>query len=118
MKKMQSGIQFKQGDIVIVPFPFSDLRGMRQRPVLIISNNEYNNNYEDIITCGITSNLKNANHSILFDNDNLSEGEIPKKSRIKVDKLFTLEKSIIKKKIAKLNTEYMAGVKEEFMGLV
>jgi len=114
---MQSGTQFKQGDILIVPFPFSDLRGMRQRPVLIISNNEYNNSCEDIITCGITSNLKNTNYSILFNNENLSEGEIPKKSRIKVDKLFTLEKSIIKRKIARLDSEYMAKVKGEFIGL-
>ena len=115
---MKSGIQFKQGDILIVPFPFSNLRGLQQRPVLVISNNEYNRDCEDIITCGITSNLKNVQCSILLDNPNLLEGRIPAKSRIKVDKLFTLEKSIIKKKIAKVNDECMTKIKKEFVNLI
>ena len=115
---MKSGIQFEQGDILIVPFPFSDLRGVMQRPVLVISRSEYNNGCEDIITCGITSNLKNTQCSVLLDNNDLIEGGIPKKSRIKVDKLFTLEKSIVKKKIARLNSECMKKVRREFVGLV
>ena len=115
---MKSGIQFKQGDILIVPFPFSDLRGLRQRPVLVISRNEYNNNCEDIITCGITSNLKDTQCSILLDNTNLVEGEIPVKSRIKIDKLFTLEKTIVKKKIARVSNDCMTMVKQKFIGLV
>ncbi len=115
---MKFGMQFKQGDVLIVPFPFSDLGGLRQRPVLVLSNNNYNDSCKDIITCGITSNLKNAQCSVLLDNDNLLEGEIPIKSRIKVDKLFTLEKSIIKKKIARLDKECMEKVRKEFVGLV
>ena len=115
---MRFGIQFNQGDILIVPFPFSDLRGTKQRPVLVISKTEYNDNGDDIITCGLTSNLKDSEYSVLIDNNNLSEGEIPIKSRIKVDKLFTLEKSIVKKKIAKINKEIMEKVKKEFLDLV
>ena len=115
---MKFGTQFKQGDILIVPFPFSDLRGLRQRPVLVISNDKYNNCCEDIITCGITSNLKDAQCSVLFDNDNLVEGNIPLRSRVKVDKLFTLEKSIIKKKIARLDNGSMVKVRKEFFELV
>ena len=116
--KMKSGIQFKQGDILIVPFPFSDLKGLRQRPVLVISHDEYNEDCEDIITCGITSNLKDTRCSVLFNEDNLLEGKIPLKSRIKVDKLFTLEKSIVKKKIARLDSECMKKVKKEFRELI
>ena len=118
IKKMKFGIQFKQGDILIVPFPFSDLRGLKQRPVLVISRNEYNNNCEDIITCGITSNLRDTKCSILLDNNDILEGKIPVKSRIKVDKLFTLEKSIVKKKIARLNNKCMAKVRKEFVDLI
>jgi len=49
--------------------------------------------------------------------ENLLEGKIPVKSRIKVDKLFTIEKSIVKKKIARLNNECMIKVRKEFVGL-
>jgi mRNA interferase MazF len=115
---MKSGIMFEQGDILIVPFPFSDLSSIKQRPVLVISKTIHNKNTEDIITCGITSNLKDVKHSILINNNNLESGQIPTQSRIKVDKLFTLDRSIVKKRIAKLNNTTINKVKKEFLDLV
>lgn len=115
---MKSGIQFKQGEILIVPFPFSDLKGTKQRPVLVLSKTGYNDNCDDIITCGLTSNLKDSEYSVLIDNKDLIEGQIPTASRIKVDKLFTLEKTIVRKKIARIGKETMDKVKKEFLELV
>lgn len=115
---MKSGTVFEQGEILIVPFPFTDLSGIKQRPVLVISKTEDNKKSEDIITCGITSYLRDIKHSILIDNEDLIAGKIPKRSRIKLDKLFTIEKSIVKKKIAKLNKESLDKVREEFIRLV
>ena len=115
---MISGTQFRQGDIIIVPFPFSDLRGTKQRPVLVLSKTEYNDNCEDVVTCGITSNKKDSKHSVLIDNKDLIEGLIPNSSRIKVDKLFTLEQTIVIKKIARVNKETFEKVKKEFINLV
>ncbi len=109
---------FKQGDIIIVPFPFSNLSSIKQRPVIVLSKTKDNEVSEDIITCGITSNLRGIKHSILIDNSNLEEGKIPKESRVKVDKIFTIEKSIIKKRIARLNKETFEKVKSEFINLV
>jgi len=43
-----------QKEIVLLPFPFSDLEGTRVRPALVISNNElnkkYNTNGSNILT--------------------------------------------------------------------
>jgi len=111
MKKTKSGIVFEQGEIAIVPFPFTDLSNIKQRPVLVLSNNSYNRKSEDIITCGITSNLKNKEYSVLIDYENLVKGNIPTKSRIKVDKLFTLKKAIVRNRVAKVDEETMAEVK-------
>ena len=115
---MKFGIQFKQGDIVIVPFPFSNLSETKQRPVLVLSNADYNNSCEDIITCGITTNKRDTKYSVLIENKNLIEGQIPAISRIKVDKLFTLDKTIVIKKIARINKETFDRVREEFLSLI
>ncbi len=114
---MKSGIIYEQGEIAIVPFPFSDLSGIKQRPVLILSKDVDNKSSDDIITCGITSNLKNAKYSVLIDNKDLKKGIIPTESRIKVDKLFTLDKNIIKKRVAKVNESVLLKVKKEFFSL-
>ena len=115
---MKSGIRCEQQDIVIVPFPFTDLSSTKQRPVLILSKNEYNQKGGDVITCGITSNLDNKEYSILIDNSSLAEGSIPVKSRIKIDKLFTISKLLVRKKVAKLNNEQFESVKKELFRLL
>lgn len=115
---MKFGIMYEQGEILIVPFPFSDLSSIKQRPVLVLSKKIDNISSNDLITCGITSFLKETKYSLLIDNNNLEKGQIPVTSRIKIDKLFTLDKNIIKKKIAKLNKNTFEQVKKEFLKLV
>ena len=115
---MKSGTLFNQGDVIIVPFPFSNLTGVRQRPVLVLSKSAYSMECGDIVTCGITSNLKDSKYSILIDNSNLMEGNIPVKSRIRVDKLFTIEQSIVIKKFGRLNKDTFGKVKKEFLNLI
>lgn len=36
-KKMQYMMKFNPGEIIIIPFPFSDLSGRKKRPALILS---------------------------------------------------------------------------------
>jgi len=68
MKMMKSGQAiYKQGDIVLVPFPFSNLSSAKIRPVLVISNNVYNQKYLDVVVCGITSNLQATDYSIFIE---------------------------------------------------
>ncbi len=42
---------YKQREIVLVPFPYSDLSAVKRRPVLVISNDDYNISYPDILVC-------------------------------------------------------------------
>ena len=109
---------YEQGEILIVPFPFSNLSSVKRRPVLVISRNEDNKKSEDLIVSGITSNLKNKNHFVMIENSNLIKGQIPIKSMIKVNKLFSIEQSIVIKKIAKINKLTLEQVKKEFYSLV
>ena len=109
---------YNPGDILIVPFPFSDLSAVKQRPVLVLSKREYNLSSEDIIVCGITSNIKNESHSVLIDNTCLETGVIPSKSRIKVNKIFTISRQIIKKKVARIDKQTFDKVKTDFINLI
>jgi mRNA interferase MazF len=43
--------KFVKGDIVVIPFPFSDLSGSKKRPALVLANLQG----DDIILCQITS---------------------------------------------------------------
>ena len=47
-----------QRDIVLVPIPFTDLTSNRRRPVVLVSNNDYNRRGDDIVVVAMTSNQK------------------------------------------------------------
>lgn len=111
---MRSGISFEQGEIVFVPFPFTDLTTTKKRPVLVISRTDYNRMSADIITCGITSNIKETDYSVLIESKDLIKGFLPQPSRIKINTIFTLEKSIVIKSFGKVKENIMKKVKEEF----
>jgi len=116
---MKSGTKnnCEQGNIVLVPFPFTDLSGKKTRPVLIISNNKYNGSSKDFVCCGITSNVEDANYSLFIDTQDLCFGFLAQPSRIKVDRIFTLEQSLIIKVIGKVNMEIFKKVKDELFKL-
>jgi len=46
----------KQGDIVLIPIPFTDLTSTKRRPVIVISNDTYNQTTADIVVVAMTSN--------------------------------------------------------------
>jgi len=46
---------FKQGDVVLVGFLFPDQAGIKRRPALILSSDEYNMSREEAIIAAITS---------------------------------------------------------------
>lgn len=96
---------FEQKEVVLVPFPYSDLSAIKRRPVLVISNSEYNSNFNDVIVCVITSNTNLDEYSVSLNNNDLEIGVLPESSAIKVHKLFTIEKSKIIRKFSKINDD-------------
>jgi mRNA-degrading endonuclease toxin of MazEF toxin-antitoxin module len=49
-------MQPKHGDIVLIPIPFTDRSSQKQRPVIVISNDEYTSTAPDLVVVAITSN--------------------------------------------------------------
>lgn len=60
---------YKQGDILLIPFPYSDMTTAKQRPILVLSNSEYNESHQDIVVAALTSNLRDKDFSIQIISD-------------------------------------------------
>jgi mRNA interferase MazF len=50
----------KFGDVVLVPFPFTDQSGAKKRPAVVVSSAAYNVGRPDLILMAITSQIKTA----------------------------------------------------------
>ena len=55
--------QFVKGDVVIVPFPFTDLTGRKKRPAFVVADLPG----DDIIVCQITSKAKSDSFALPLD---------------------------------------------------
>ena len=93
----------EQRDLLLVPFPFSDQSGKKVRPVIVISNNDFNIASEDIIVVGVTSNISKDKYTINLTDKDLDEGKLHTNCCIKIENILKLDKELIVKKIGKVN---------------
>ncbi len=92
---------YKQGDIIILPFPFTENPALsKKRPAIIISNNTVKG--DNFIVAKITSVIKQGPYSFLIE-QNAVDFKLYKKSEIRTDQIFTIHKNIIIRKIGSLN---------------
>lgn len=107
-----------QRDIVLLSFPFSDLRQSKVRPVIVLSNDKYNNKSENVIVIPLTSNITKADHDILITNNHLESGNLITDSRAKVDRIFSVHKKLVKMNIGKINKQTHSKIKRILLDLV
>jgi len=94
-----------KGDIVLVPFPFSDLSGQKVRPALVLFVSRGN----DCILAFITGTKEKRESTDI--KVKMSKGNgLKLDSYIRVAKLATLEKKIILGQLGRLETNYWAQV--------
>lgn len=90
--------RFVKGDVVVLPFPFSDLSSSKKRPALIVAKLKG----DDFVLCQITSELKFDKYSLVLSNKDFSQGMLKHPSRIRPNRLFTPDKSIVLYRIGSL----------------
>lgn len=108
----------EQRDLLLVPFPFSDQKGKKVRPVVVISNDEFNKNSEDILVVGITSNISKDKYSVILTDEDLEEGKLMEKCCAKSENILKLDKEIIIKKIGKIKKEKMDLISNKILEII
>jgi mRNA interferase MazF len=83
--------KFIKGQVVIFPFPFSDLSGSKRRPALVLASLTG----DDLICCQITSQFNKDEYSISLTKEDFIKGSLPVPSMIRPNRLFTVDKKII-----------------------
>jgi mRNA interferase MazF len=91
---------YKQGDIVLVPFPYSDnFTVSKKRPVLIISKDSLSKS--SYIVTKITSVIRNDYFSLPIFKIDL-DFNLEKASEVRTDVVMTIDESLIIKKLGRL----------------
>ncbi len=85
--------KFVKGDVVVLPFPFSDLSSSKKRPALVVSPLDG----DDLILCQITTRARKDRYSIDLSAKDFTHGNLYQDSSIRPNRLFTADSNIITK---------------------
>ncbi len=98
--------RFIKGDIVVVPFPFSNLTNSPRRPALVLATLDG----DDVILCQITTQYKKDRYAIAIEELDFETGSLKQNSNVRPNRVFTADYHIIKYKVGNLKSEKMEEI--------
>ena len=106
--------KFVKGDIVVVPFPFSDLTQAKRRPALVISALEG----DDLILSQITSQYIRDNYAIPLTDKDFRTGSLKQPSNVRPNRIFTADGHIVLYRVGSLRVEKVNEIIEKVVDII
>ena len=104
-----------KGDIVLFPFPYTDLSDRKLRPCLVLSEEMG----DDIVLCQITSQrLRKDEYSVELKQADTTDGTIMIDSYIRANMVFTAAKAQIRRKLCKVRDDKYRQVTKVITGII
>ncbi len=120
-------MNYRRGDVVILPFPFVTRQGVEQkaRPALIISDHSITRRFGDVILAGITTRTPAALVStellVQPGAPEFAQSGLAKPSVIRCEYIMTIPVEIIAYKLGDLPASFMSRIDEKLrisLGLI
>lgn len=106
--------EFVKGDIVVIPFPFSDLSEVKKRPAFVVSKLKG----DDVILCQITSRAIKDKYSISLRKTDFATGGLSIDSNVRPNRIFTADKSIILYKVGNIKENKTKEIIQKIIGII
>jgi mRNA interferase MazF len=102
----------KKGDIVLIPFPFTDLLGNKKRPAIILIESD-----SFVTVCFISSQINYLNKFVfrLYPNES---NRLKKESLVRLNKLATIDKNLIIGRIGSLSEKEITILDSNLRGIL
>jgi len=117
---MPSMTDYKFGEVVLVPFPFTDLTTTKDRPAIVVSSDWYNAEKKDVILSAVTSQVTAPipSDEYLLTPIDLQLSGLLKPSIIKIGKIVTIDKRLIRQRLGKISDESLDVVEKKLINLL
>ncbi|MFN2423904.1 MAG: type II toxin-antitoxin system PemK/MazF family toxin [Cryomorphaceae bacterium] len=102
-------MKYRQGDIILIPYPFTDLSSTKQRPAVVISKDSINK--QNYIVAKITSVNRGDEFSFPISPSDIDR-ELKYDSEVRTNEVFTVNQSIIIKRFASFNGDTLKRLTE------
>lgn len=108
--------RYSFGDIVLVPFPFTDQSGTKQRPAVVISSAAYHQARRDVLIMAVTSQARPGMHGEV-EVKHWQDAGLIKASVIK-PVIATIEAPLIIRRLGQLETDDQQALRQAINQIV
>jgi mRNA interferase MazF len=95
------------GEVVVLPFPQTDLQAGKRRPALVVANLTG----DDLIPCQITTQSRRDGYSVALTSGDFEQGHLNVDSFARANRLFTVDQSVIVYTAAKVKAVKLEEVR-------
>ena len=113
--------RMKRGDVVLIRSPFTDLSSTKVRPAVIISNDSYNAQQNDVVLILMTSNVSRVSPDdyILDASDpEFDDTGLKHASGFRVGKIQTLDKKLINCRLGFVGSNTLSKIEDRLRNLL
>lgn len=95
----------ERGELLLVPFPFTDLSASKRRPVLALTTAD---RFGDFVALPVTSRFQ-MDHALAIGPDDLISGSLPAASWVRTNRIVTLNVSLVLRTVARVSETLVAA---------
>lgn len=107
---------YRRGDVLAVPYDYSDLTGGKVRPAVVISSDAYNLAQPDLVLAGISTQVhKASDYDYLLVNWAAANLRYPSLVR---GRFLTLEQNLVRRVVGRLTPSDFAGVEDKLISVL
>jgi len=101
----ESYMTFQKGDVVLIPFPYTDLLATKTRPATVVSSSTYHNFRSELLLAYISSRLAKAHPTLDHVLVDWAIAGLPRRPSFVRPKLATIDPSLVVHKVGKLSDQ-------------
>jgi mRNA interferase MazF len=103
-----------RGDVVVVPFPFSDLTQAKRRPALVLAELEGDN----LILCQITSRAVSDRYAVGLTDADFTQGGLRLDSNVRPNRQITADNAIVLYRVGSLARAKLTEVTDRVFSIL
>jgi mRNA interferase MazF len=108
---------FKQGDIILLPFPFGERAGGRKRPALVISPLEHNQLTGELIIAQVTSRVDSPARPGDYLIQSWRHANLPRPALVR-SRLATVKVCLVLRKLGELTEADLQAARQSLLAAV
>lgn len=107
----ESFLMYQHGDVVLIPFPFTDLSAAKTRPAVVISSDLYHKTRSELLLAYVSSQVSKAQAPLDHLLADWSAAGLPKPSFVR-PKLAAIEPALVVYHVGHLSAEDLLAVED------